>query len=256
MVRVTFHLIRHAQSEANCQKIIQGTHDSPLSDEGYRQVEHLAKHLSGSSSPDLFYHSPLKRAQVTAMGIIHHNPQWLTNRIKIQRSDDVTEVCFGVTEGVVFSDWVDIVMRAEELSSTLGGAFSLEDYLVNKSTLAWQIFSEKYTREQLVEKCGDTLSEEQKTSIKVMETPKQVNERIHRFLNDVMDDLPTSKDAHHVMVVSHAMFLGCLMDVLLNDTQRSHSANSYKIKNATCTKIHCELERNSEGMVTCTQIGK
>jgi probable phosphoglycerate mutase len=61
-------LVRHGQSTWNREHRIQGQLDPPLSDEGRRQVELLARRLAGRRLAG-FYASDLKRASETAEAI-------------------------------------------------------------------------------------------------------------------------------------------------------------------------------------------
>jgi 2,3-bisphosphoglycerate-dependent phosphoglycerate mutase len=64
-------LIRHGQSQANVEGIIQGD-DDPLTDVGRRQAEHLGRHLAGTREIHHLYASPLLRARETARIISRH----------------------------------------------------------------------------------------------------------------------------------------------------------------------------------------
>ncbi len=64
-------LIRHGQSQANLDGIIQGN-DDPLTGLGRRQADALGRHLAATRSIDLLYASPLARARQTAMLIGAH----------------------------------------------------------------------------------------------------------------------------------------------------------------------------------------
>jgi len=60
-------LIRHGESEANRQRIIQGHQDSPLSELGMRQAEEMGDFLlENGYSFDSVYSSDLTRAKTTA----------------------------------------------------------------------------------------------------------------------------------------------------------------------------------------------
>ena len=62
-----FTLLRHGQSVANRDRVIQGQQDSPLSDKGITQVQALAAHWrEQGSSFDKVIASPLARARQTA----------------------------------------------------------------------------------------------------------------------------------------------------------------------------------------------
>lgn len=64
-------LIRHGQSQANVDQIIQGD-DDPLTDLGRQQADHLGRHLAASRNVTHLYSSPLARARETASIIGRH----------------------------------------------------------------------------------------------------------------------------------------------------------------------------------------
>ena len=86
------YLVRHGESIANANGIVQGQLDFDLTKKGENQAQKLAKRLKKYSF-DYIYTSPLKRAHRTAKAINHyHNKQLLTdNRIK--------EISNGVQQG-------------------------------------------------------------------------------------------------------------------------------------------------------------
>lgn len=64
-------LIRHGQSQANLEGIIQGN-DDPLTELGRRQADALGRHLAATRSINVLYASPLARARQTAQLIGGH----------------------------------------------------------------------------------------------------------------------------------------------------------------------------------------
>ena len=48
---VEITLVRHGETEANAAGVWQGTSDSPLTENGLRQVEHLAGRFGGAPPP-------------------------------------------------------------------------------------------------------------------------------------------------------------------------------------------------------------
>lgn len=64
-------LIRHGQSQANLDGVIQGD-DDPLTDLGRRQADALGRHLAATRTIDHLYASPLARARQTALLIGAH----------------------------------------------------------------------------------------------------------------------------------------------------------------------------------------
>lgn len=67
-------LVRHAETQANLEQLWQGDLDAPLTQRGLLQVEATARRLAEMHRQepfDLFYVSPLPRAQSTAAAIAH-----------------------------------------------------------------------------------------------------------------------------------------------------------------------------------------
>lgn len=72
-----FYIVRHGQSEANRDNVIQGRHNTPLSTQGQKQAEQVGKWFAGSTLDghhavheprmiDAVFASPLDRAYETA----------------------------------------------------------------------------------------------------------------------------------------------------------------------------------------------
>lgn len=64
-------LIRHGQSQANLDGVIQGD-DDPLTELGRRQADLVGRHLAATLEVDHLYASPLARARETALIISRH----------------------------------------------------------------------------------------------------------------------------------------------------------------------------------------
>lgn len=62
-------LIRHGESMADVDGLIEGSFDAPLSERGRRQVWALADRLRGTYQCDELYSSPLSRAHETALHV-------------------------------------------------------------------------------------------------------------------------------------------------------------------------------------------
>ncbi len=94
-VDVTFFLLRHAQTEWNTQKRIQGQQDSPLTEEGRSQAERRGYVLSPFLL-DAILTSPLGRAQSTARIInsILQLPIIVEARLQEQHFGDWTGMTF------------------------------------------------------------------------------------------------------------------------------------------------------------------
>jgi len=97
-------LIRHGESVANRQKILQGHFDSPLNDAGRRQAESLAEALSEDRFA-MAYASDLLRAQETA--------KVLCARLELphELDPDLREIDIGCFSGL---SWAEISERYPE----------------------------------------------------------------------------------------------------------------------------------------------
>jgi broad specificity phosphatase PhoE len=92
---VELTLVRHGQSMANRDGILQGRTDSPLSDLGRRQAEHLGNWFKGRGlSWHAVYCSPLRRARDTACLISEH-----AGTLAPQEDPDLEEVHAGEMQG-------------------------------------------------------------------------------------------------------------------------------------------------------------
>jgi len=89
---VTFYIVRHGQTEWNVNGIIQGRHDSPLTEEGLKQIEEVAQEFKDLQFAAAFS-SDLLRAKRTAEIIaLEHNLAVVTTK-KIRERD------FGIYDG-------------------------------------------------------------------------------------------------------------------------------------------------------------
>jgi hypothetical protein len=78
------YIVRHAETEENKQKIIQGQLDTILNSEGERQADLVAKALKDIPF-DVAYSSDLKRAMDTAKRIlVHHSGVEIQSHIAIR----------------------------------------------------------------------------------------------------------------------------------------------------------------------------
>lgn len=107
----TFYIVRHGQSEANAQNIVQGTVvDTPLTEKGRQQAEQLAdefKHVN----IDLIYASPAERAKETALVFNH---KFAT---PIEIADDLHERTFGKYEGMPIDKFLAKYLNFNTLST-------------------------------------------------------------------------------------------------------------------------------------------
>lgn len=88
----TLYVVRHGESEANVNKIVQGHTDSPLTQRGVEQAEEVAETFKDIGF-DAIYSSDLERAKRTAQIIK------LDRKIEIKTSPFLREKFFGVFEG-------------------------------------------------------------------------------------------------------------------------------------------------------------
>jgi broad specificity phosphatase PhoE len=91
------YLIRHGQTEWNCEKRCQGFTDSELNAAGRRQAEALANRFSGMKVEAIFA-STLKRASETARIIARYHAG------AVQTSDAFRELNQGEFEGLTLSE--------------------------------------------------------------------------------------------------------------------------------------------------------
>lgn len=91
-------LVRHGETEANLQKIIQGQQPGELSAEGRLQARLLGERLRRERI-DHFWASPLRRVVQTAAAVIHHH------LIDIIPMPELMERHFGLLEGKGFEDY-------------------------------------------------------------------------------------------------------------------------------------------------------
>lgn len=91
------YLIRHAESEANKNKIFAGITDYPLSDNGLKQAEELKDRIiSNGIKFDLIFSSPLKRTLQTI------TPTAKALGIEITKDKNLIEMCVGDWEDLTF----------------------------------------------------------------------------------------------------------------------------------------------------------
>jgi len=86
-------LVRHGQTDANLRKVISGSTDSLLSEEGKRQAERVGLRLS-TEKIDAAFSSDLTRAVETAKSMISHHPH-----LSLQIDARLRERDCGVLEG-------------------------------------------------------------------------------------------------------------------------------------------------------------
>lgn len=92
IIMVTVYFIRHGQSEANSQGIIQGHAEFPLSDLGRKQASLVGKWMANIHLDEIFS-SDLQRAMLTAEEIGKHQS------VSVKSFEMVREVGLGPLEG-------------------------------------------------------------------------------------------------------------------------------------------------------------
>lgn len=90
-------LVRHGETEWNRENRVQGTSDTPLSDNGIRQAERLASSMAGEEI-DLIVTSPLRRAAETA-SIINRGLN-----APLRTDEDLRELDQGIFEGMGYTE--------------------------------------------------------------------------------------------------------------------------------------------------------
>lgn len=90
-------LIRHAESKANKQNIVQGQTDRGLSEDGEKQSHKLSEALANYNISAV-YSSDLGRAIQTAM------PTASKLKVDIQTDPDLREADFGIWEGMTYEE--------------------------------------------------------------------------------------------------------------------------------------------------------
>ncbi|KAF9027055.1 phosphoglycerate mutase-like protein [Hymenopellis radicata] len=95
MVRI--YVVRHGETEANRQEIVQGQLDTELNDAGIGQAEMVAAALKEIPF-DLAYSSDLSRAAKTAAIIMAHHPH-----VPIRQQAGLRERNFGALQGKTYT---------------------------------------------------------------------------------------------------------------------------------------------------------
>ncbi len=107
MKSTTLYLIRHGETDWNFNKRVQGRQDTALNEAGVQQARRLAEELKDTKFSAI-YASPLQRA--------YHTAKHLADEIKTDSR--LQETCYGVYEGLLWSDFlvhVDDKLKQYEL---------------------------------------------------------------------------------------------------------------------------------------------
>lgn len=92
------YVIRHGETDANKNHLLQGTIDWPLNDFGIELAEITGTNMKGIKF-DACFSSPLTRAKQTAEIVLRNSG----NNIDIKYDDRIKEINMGVYEGKCFS---------------------------------------------------------------------------------------------------------------------------------------------------------
>ncbi|KAF5338883.1 hypothetical protein D9611_008798 [Ephemerocybe angulata] len=237
MVKITF--VRHGESVDNLKDVWAGSKDSPLTNHGMRQAEHLA--LSFSSLPiTAIYTSNLGRAQLTAKAILAAQPP--SNKVPLHTSELLQEQSFGAAEGKSYK-----VKRNEKMTTA-------EHY-------ARGIFPTVYNRNE---------------RFPGGESKNDVAARARRFLDEVLmpyvwqedveknadesgssDDGPgLPKKPIHIVIVSHGLFIPELVALLAMKDEKMAGkeadvrTNVRGMRNTAWTRVEFGFKRTEEANAT------
>jgi broad specificity phosphatase PhoE len=95
------YLVRHGQSTANAEKVMQGWADYPLSEEGILQARIAGRYLQTTGVPiKAIYSSPLSRARRTAEEIGRR----FIPPLKVELLDDLKEIDIGTLTDMPIAD--------------------------------------------------------------------------------------------------------------------------------------------------------
>lgn len=103
----TFYLVRHAETEANCQNVFQGRYiDGPLNAKGFRQATLLARAYYHMNF-DAIFTSTLKRTLQTVEPMIGR----MIVKPAVFSTPDLDEMGMGILEGKQDTDKTDKLMK-------------------------------------------------------------------------------------------------------------------------------------------------
>jgi broad specificity phosphatase PhoE len=113
-------LVRHAETESNTRKILQGHADTPLTARGLEQAGRLAQRLTGRRI-DAVYSSDLLRARRTAEIVMQGRD------VVMQFDERLRERCFGEFQGRAVSD-LESALKASGLTRDVFRPVAGENY--------------------------------------------------------------------------------------------------------------------------------
>lgn len=123
-----FILVRHGETVANRERVLQGWTESPLSENGIAQAKAVAEYLRDTVI-DAAYASDLSRAADTAGAILKYHPE-----VKLTLTDSLREWHLGDLERRYIPDIMQEVpgaiesLRIEQLSVKIPGGESREEF--------------------------------------------------------------------------------------------------------------------------------
>jgi len=107
---IVLTVVRHGQTDANKERLVQGFTDTPLNDVGDKQAE-----LAGKAMKDVFFHqaysSDLKRALKTCQHILDQNKASEITSNDIVQDKRVREQNFGIHENIPLDQWVEMALK-------------------------------------------------------------------------------------------------------------------------------------------------
>lgn len=92
------YIIRHGETDANAQGLLQGQVDFSLNENGVLLAELTGKGMADIKF-DFAYSSPLKRAKETARLVLDNSGN---NDVVVKEDERIQEICFGEWEGKMF----------------------------------------------------------------------------------------------------------------------------------------------------------
>lgn len=91
-------LLRHGATELSGERRFSGREDVPLTKDGVKQANSVARRLAAGSGVDVVITSPLQRARRTAEAVA------ATTRAPLVVDDDLIEADFGAWQGLTFAE--------------------------------------------------------------------------------------------------------------------------------------------------------
>lgn len=119
---IKLYIVRHGQTDWNVQKLLQGTTDIELNDEGIKQAEELSKKID-LDKIDICFCSPLKRTRQTA-NILNGN------KINIIYDNMIVERGFGDYEGKLINFDLIVSQWDYKLNDSSHNIESIQDCLL------------------------------------------------------------------------------------------------------------------------------